>query len=108
MVVAMCFSNKSERELTIGPEERARLLLLSIGAWSHELHDEIWVFNQGFWNKDHGLWEEIQKADWNDVILKEDFKKALQKDVYGFFSAEEVYKKLSIPWKVATYALPPP
>lgn len=58
------------------------------------------MFNQGFWNKDPGLWEEIKKADWKDVILKEDFKKKLQDDVYGFFKAEEVYKKLSIPWKV--------
>jgi hypothetical protein len=32
--------------------------------------------------------------------LKEDFKRALQKDIYGFFSAEEVYKKLAVPWKV--------
>ncbi|KXN89597.1 hypothetical protein AN958_05464 [Leucoagaricus sp. SymC.cos] len=82
-----------------GPEERARLLLMTIGAWSKELHDEVWVFNQGWWNKDHGLWEEIQKANWNDVILKDAFKNALQKDVYGFFASEEIYKKLVIPWK---------
>ncbi|XP_006460332.1 hypothetical protein AGABI2DRAFT_192071 [Agaricus bisporus var. bisporus H97] len=82
-----------------GPEDPARLLLLNIGAWSHELHDEVWVFNQGFWNKDRGLWDEIQKADWKDVILREEFKRALQKDVYGFFSAEDVYKKLAVPWK---------
>ncbi|KAF9453036.1 P-loop containing nucleoside triphosphate hydrolase protein [Macrolepiota fuliginosa MF-IS2] len=91
-----------------GPEERARLLLMSVGAWAHELHNEIWVFNQGFWSKDRGLWEEIQKANWNDVILKEDFKKALQKDVYGFFSAEEIYKKLSIPWKRGLIMYGPP
>ncbi len=73
---------------------------MTVGAWSHELHGEIWVFNQGFWNKDRELWEEITKADWKDVILKEDFKKTLQDDIYGFFKAEEVYKKLALPWKV--------
>jgi hypothetical protein len=72
---------------------------MTIGAWSQELHDEVWVFNQGFWNKDRSLWEEIQKANWDDVILKEDFKKTLTKDVYGFFSAKEVYERLSIAWK---------
>jgi transitional endoplasmic reticulum ATPase len=87
-------------ELSAGTEDPARLLLLNIGAWAHELHDEVWVFNQGYWSKDRGLWNEIQKADWKDVILKEDFKKSLQKDIYGFFSAEEVYKKLAVPWKV--------
>jgi transitional endoplasmic reticulum ATPase len=64
------------------------------------LHDEIWVFNQGIWRKDPGLWQEVQKADWKDVILDEDFKTTLQKDVFGFFSSERVYLDLQIPWKV--------
>ncbi|KDR83952.1 hypothetical protein GALMADRAFT_219779 [Galerina marginata CBS 339.88] len=82
-----------------GPEEVSRLFLLASGAWSDSLHEEIWVFNQGFWQKDHGLWIEVQKADWKDVILKDEFKKALQKDVYGFFASEAIYKELAIPWK---------
>jgi len=43
---------------------------------------------------------EVQKADWKDVILKDTFKKALQKDVYGFFASEAIYKDLGITWKV--------
>jgi transitional endoplasmic reticulum ATPase len=85
---------------TKGPEEPARQMLLKAGLWANALHNEIWVFNQGFWRKDAGLWQEIQKADWKDVILKDEFKKALKKDVDGFFESEELYKKLGIPWKV--------
>ena len=85
-----------------GPEEVSRLLLLAAGAWADQLHEEIWVYNQGFWRKDHGLWKEIQKADWKDVILKDAFKKALQKDVYGFFTSKTIYKELGITWKVCT------
>lgn len=88
-----------------GPEEISRLFLLSAGAWADSLHDEIWVYNQGFWRKDHALWQEIQKADWKDVILKEEFKKALQKDIYGFFASEAIYKDLAIPWKVCPVVL---
>ncbi|KAF9481812.1 P-loop containing nucleoside triphosphate hydrolase protein [Pholiota conissans] len=91
-----------------GPEEVSRLYLLSAGAWADSLHDEIWVFNQGFWQKDHGLWQEVQKADWKDVILKDVFKKALQKDVYGFFASEAVYKELAIPWKRGLIMWGPP
>ncbi|KAF8897713.1 P-loop containing nucleoside triphosphate hydrolase protein [Infundibulicybe gibba] len=91
-----------------GPEDPARALLLSAGVWSERLHDEIWVFDQGFWRKDHGLWAEVQKADWKDVILKDDFKKALQKDVYGFFTSEEIYKELAIPWKRGLILYGPP
>ena len=83
-----------------GPEDPARDLVLAAGIWREQLHDEIWVFNQGFWSKDHGLWTEIQKADWKDVILKDDFKKSLQKDIYGFFASEAVYNELAIPWKL--------
>lgn len=78
------------------------MLLLAAGAWADQLHEEIWVYNQGFWSKDHALWEEIQKADWKDVILNDAFKKALQKDVYSFFTSESIYKELGIPWKVCT------
>lgn len=75
-----------------GPEVHSRNLLVTAGAWRDELHDEIWVFDQGRWQKSHGLWAEVQKADWKDVILNETFKKNLHKDVYGFFDSEDIYK----------------
>ncbi|KAG5648905.1 hypothetical protein DXG03_000254 [Asterophora parasitica] len=86
-------------DLPVGTDDASRLLLLAVGAWSVQLHDEIWVFNEGWWQKDHELWADIQKAEWKDVILKDSFKQALQKDVYGFFASEKIYKDLGIPWK---------
>jgi transitional endoplasmic reticulum ATPase len=83
-----------------GSEEPARELILSAGIWANTLHDEILVFNQGFWYKDPRLWQELQKADWKDVILDHEFKEEIRKDIYGFFRSEQVYKELSIPWKV--------
>ena len=83
-----------------GPEEHARALLLASGAWHAQLHEEILVFNSGYWQKDHALWTEVQKANWADVILEEKFKTGLQKDIYGFFDSEDLYKSLAIPWKV--------
>ncbi|KZP18816.1 P-loop containing nucleoside triphosphate hydrolase protein [Athelia psychrophila] len=82
-----------------GPETNSRNLVLTAGAWREALHDEIWQFDGGQWEKNHALWVEVQKADWKDVILKEEFKKNLKKDVYGFFASEDVYKELAIPWK---------
>ncbi|ESK94426.1 atp-dependent zn protease [Moniliophthora roreri MCA 2997] len=91
-----------------GPEENTRSMLLSAGIWADKLHNEIWVFDQGWWRKDAGLWYEVQKADWKDVILKDEFKKALQKDVYGFYNSEELYKDLGIPWKRGLIMYGPP
>ncbi|KAI0304056.1 P-loop containing nucleoside triphosphate hydrolase protein [Russula brevipes] len=81
-----------------GPESTSRELLLATGVWSDQLHDEIWVYNQG-WQKDAGLCREILKAHWEDVILEPEFKQAIQKDVFGFFSSRDTYKKLTLPWK---------
>ena len=67
------------------------------------MHEEVYVFDSGWWQKDHRLWLEIQKANWDDVILEEDFKKRLQKDVFGFFDSEELYQQLGIPWKVGLH-----
>ncbi|KAF5322515.1 hypothetical protein D9619_000646 [Psilocybe cf. subviscida] len=92
-----------------GPEDASRLFLLSAGAYADALHDEIWVFDQGgFWRKNHNLWVEAQKANWDDVILAEEFKTALKKDVYGFFESQELYKELSIPWKRGLIMYGPP
>ncbi|KAL1937719.1 hypothetical protein VTO73DRAFT_12872 [Trametes versicolor] len=91
-----------------GSEEPARLLLLAAGAWQDQLHQEILVFDNGFWNKSNSLWTEVQKANWADVILKEEFKTALKKDIYGFFDSEDLYKSLAIPWKRGLIMYGPP
>ncbi|KAF7291057.1 ATP-dependent Zn protease [Mycena chlorophos] len=91
-----------------GSQQPSRKLVLAAGEWSQSTHNEIWVFNQGFWQKDAGLWVDIQKADWNDVILKDEFKTALKKDVYGFFTSEPVYRRYAIPWKRGLIMYGPP
>ncbi|THH31305.1 hypothetical protein EUX98_g2882 [Antrodiella citrinella] len=91
-----------------GPQEPSRSLLVAAGAWDNDLHQEIYVFNQGFWNKDRALWEEVQKANWKDVIVKDEFKSNLRKDVNGFFASEQMYKSLAIPWKRGLIMYGPP
>ena len=83
-----------------GPEEPTRALLVAAGGWNAQLHQEILVWTGNWWEKDHGLWTEVQKANWADVILKEKFKTDMQKDINGFFESEDLYKSLAIPWKV--------
>ena len=86
----------------------AQQLLRAVGAWYYQLHEEIWVFNQGFWDKDAKLYADVQKANWDDVILEDSKKKALQHDVYSFFDSEKLYKELGIPWKRGMLMYGPP
>ncbi|KAJ7781058.1 P-loop containing nucleoside triphosphate hydrolase protein, partial [Mycena metata] len=75
--------------------------------WADTLNEEIWTYNM-YWRKDPQLWVDVQSADWDDVILKDDFKTGLQKDIYGFFKSEPVYKKFAIPWKRGIIMYGPP
>lgn len=80
-------------------------LLISIAAWGQDLHEEVLIYDQGFWQKSRSLYYEIQKANWSDVILKDKFKKAIQGDVKNFFKSEDVYKEIGAPWKVGNIIL---
>jgi len=75
-------------------------LITAVAQYSLELHEEILVFDQGWWQKNHELWESVQKAAWSDVILDEKMKQSLIADVEGFFDERENYHEFAVPWKV--------
>ena len=75
-------------------------LILKASKWTLELHEEIWVFDQLSWQKNHELWQSAQDADWDDVILDEEMKHSVRDDIEGFFNERDEYKKFAIPWKV--------
>jgi transitional endoplasmic reticulum ATPase len=83
----------------IGDEAAVNDLILEVGKFSSTLHDEIWVFNQGFWHKDAELWKSISHASWNDVILDAQMKRTLIDDVSRFFDSRLTYSNLKVPWK---------
>lgn len=39
------------------------------------------------------------KASWDDVVLNDTLKRAIQNDYRSFFKSEDIYKKLNVPWK---------
>ncbi|PQE29431.1 ATP-dependent Zn protease protein [Rutstroemia sp. NJR-2017a WRK4] len=86
-------------ELIDDDDGRTDALLLAVGKWSSELHDEIYVFDDQAWGKDKTLWESVKNSSWDDVILNPAMKHNLISDVQGFFDNQTLYKKLSVPWK---------
>lgn len=74
-------------------------LLQTAGVWSSLLHDEIWVFEQGYWDKSPELFESIRHASWDDVILKQAQKDAIRDDCNSFFDGRETFERLRVPWK---------
>ncbi len=75
-------------------------LILRASEWTAELHGQIWMFDQGYWSKNRDLWESVQEANWEDVILDEGMKADVRGDVEGFFRERREYQRFAIPWKV--------
>ncbi|KAF2139487.1 uncharacterized protein K452DRAFT_320160 [Aplosporella prunicola CBS 121167] len=74
-------------------------LLLDVGTWTGKIHEEIFVFDDGYWQKSSSLWKSIQRASWDDVILDSKTKQSLIQDVDGFFDNRKLYAEFSVPWK---------
>lgn len=83
--------------------------LIEAAAWhSSEINKEIWVYDRGYWSKNRKLWENVQVANWDNVILKQEVKETLMKDVEDFFDSQEDYKEFAVPWKVSSSIKPFP
>ena len=74
-------------------------LLLAVGVWTGETHDQIWVFDNAQWTKSRHLWKSVQESDWKDVIVRPEIRNKLEQDVFGFFASRSLYQKSKVPWK---------
>jgi transitional endoplasmic reticulum ATPase len=83
-------------------QKKADDLIAAAAKWTQELHEEVMVFDQGFWQKNKELWQNIQKSNWEDVILENGKEEAIIEDVVGFFNAQKKYEEFGVPWKVCS------
>lgn len=82
-----------------GPHPDTDALLMIAGAWTKELHEEIYVYDDTRWNKSKELWKSVASSTWDDIVLDPAMKSTLVSDVESFFDNEELYHQLSVPWK---------
>lgn len=74
-------------------------LIATVGVWQKP-HDDNYIYvYDGYWTMSRPLYKEIQKANWDDVILDESMKKALTELMHKFFDSKDIYKDLGVPWK---------
>lgn len=90
---------RGNQEASKGKPAPTDELLLAVGGWTAELHEEIYVFDDSYWAKSKELWTSVQGTTWNEVILNPEMKASLISDVQGFFDNRQLYKKLAVPWK---------
>ena len=90
---------RSESHIVDGHCQETDALILAAGKWTSQLHDEIFVFDNGRWDKSKELWTSVSSASWADVILSPAMKQNLIDDVQGFFDNQELYAQFAVPWK---------
>lgn len=74
-------------------------LILAVCKWGHNIHNKVLIFDGGYWQTSAELWQSVQSANWEDVILEEGMKKSIIGEVDKFFGSRERYQKLRVPWK---------
>ena len=77
-------------------------LIRTVGAWAKKSHREVWLFDQGKWQKNRALWVAVRDASFEDVVGSSDEKDAIRRDSLGFFHAREQYERYGVPWKVGS------
>ncbi len=76
--------------------------------WSSEVHGELLVFQDGEWEKDKELYDGINTATFDNLVLPNSLKQQIQNDFAQFFSSREVYERYRIPWKRGVLFIGPP
>ncbi|KAJ4374326.1 hypothetical protein N0V83_003067 [Neocucurbitaria cava] len=89
-------------------EHKVDALIKEATRWGAELHNEVWVFDGGYWQKSAQLYASVRNSTWDSVILDEDMKKSLIADVENFFDSQDTYQKLKVPWKRGIIYYGPP
>ncbi|ETS76622.1 hypothetical protein PFICI_12009 [Pestalotiopsis fici W106-1] len=89
-------------------KQKAHQLILEAGRWNADLHEEVWVFDGGYWQKSKDLYESFRNASWDSVILDPQMKESIIDDHLSFFSSRETYTHLKVPWKRGIIYYGPP
>ena len=77
-------------------------LIETSAKYRSQVNEQIWVYDRGYWSKNRKLWENVQAADWDSVILEQGARETLMNDVEDFFDSKENYKGFAVPWKVSS------
>lgn len=76
--------------------------------WNSEVRDELLVFEDGYWAKSPRLFQEIQSATFDNLILADNLKDEVKTDLQDFFAARSTYTEYGVPWKRGVLLIGPP
>ncbi len=88
--------------------EIAESFFFQVNVWCSEVRGEVLVFNNGYWQKDEKLFQAIQAANFDNLILPPKLKQEIREDLTQFFQSRATYDQYKIPWKRGIILIGPP
>lgn len=102
------WSRHHVRFLVGATEASARAFAAEVHAYCNEVRRAVLTFSSGCWSKSHDLWETIQAASYDDLVLASSMKETIRDDLTLFVEGKAEYERLGVPWKRGILLVGPP
>jgi hypothetical protein len=96
------------RWLIADSPELADAFFTAVCVWNSKVEEAIMVFQDGYWQKSRELYQAIQRATLDTLVLGGTLKADLYRDLAAFFDARPVYERAGIAWKRGIVLIGPP
>lgn len=86
----------------------AEAFAAAVCAHNNEPRDAVLVFNGRCWARSRELWNEVQGASFDDLVLAGDLAQEIRDDFTAFLAARDEYARYGVPWKRGVLFVGPP
>ena len=102
------FQNENHYWIVADEAEIAEGFFKAVCDWASEVRGEVLVYEGGGWEKSKDLFEAIQSARFENLILAGTLKEEIRDDLMRFFASREQYEQYGVPWKRGVLLIGPP
>ncbi len=100
---------KSSRDWVITKSNTvAEEFILETQRATHAPSDSVLVFSNGRWSRSHSIYQAMQTASFDNLVLAEQMKEEIRDDFLQFLRSEERFGQLGIAWKRGALIIGPP
>ena len=89
-------------------EALAKEFILDVERVTNAPGKAILVFSNGYWGRSRRLYNTIQEASFDDLVLADDLKNAIRTDFQQFLASQQRYVELGISWRRGALLVGPP
>ena len=80
----------------------------TVSAWSNEPRREVLTFSGGCWDRNRAIWDAVQAASFDDLVLAGELSREIREDFSSFMAARKEYERYGVPWKRGVLFVGPP